>query len=98
MTSIIPQTVMVADGTVSSAFGDDQARPGLQFFAHGTFGGGTAKVQYSWNGLPFQDLPGATLTANGVVGGIRASRGERFQIVLTGATAPSLNVGLVEVV
>lgn len=86
-----------ADGNGAAI--DNSATGGLQFVAQGDFGGGTAKLQFSVdNGTTWQDVSGASFSANGVTSNkILASQGEKLRAVLSGSSNPDLKCCLLKV-
>lgn len=84
--------IFSANGTAVS---DRPARPNNSYVtlaASGTFGGGTIKLQGRYNmsdgSVVDLDLPGASLTAAGVVSA--AHNADAVIVVLSGATGPSI--------
>jgi len=72
----------------------------IQIEASGTdFGSGTVVVNSSLDGgTTFLPLTDASFTANGRSGPYLASRGEKFQAVLSGSSSPSVSVYIYETV
>ena len=76
-----------------SSEGHPRPRVDFSLYADGTFGGGTVKLQASPDGgTTWFDVPSASLTVKGVVGG--TVYGQRLRLDLSGATAPTLSAWL----
>ena len=88
-----PVTVCSALAGANSSTGVDLGGPGrYQLLLSGTFGGATAKLQVSHNGVggTYADVAGVSLTAAGTVE-FGAGAGTHHRVTTTGGTGSSIN-------
>lgn len=84
-------TTLVADGSTEVIKSPIYGR--FNVHAYGAFGGGSLAVEASIDGVNFVPV-GSPLTANGTLS-VTLSESEHLRLTLSGATAPTLNSGII---
>lgn len=84
---------LTADGNT----GEQKFNPKLVFIAEGTWGSGTAKLQFRPSGhTTWIDVTGASMTADGYKDvELKATTDVEFRVNLAGSTSPDLNFTII---